>query len=340
MAETHEPALDEIRWSSPPYAQSMGGIHTNTAYHRHSTIAVLPYFYISPFFDVTSNNNTINTQAQHNPAQSYLISTRAAFEDRLRTMQGLEFMVAHDPSENGTKFDHTGIWVIRKQVRRKKQEAEDEVTAISSYYIVGENIYMATTVGHILGARLLSTISLLNRTIATASVLPTFTPALGHTYLPPAPKPLTSTINAPASQTSKESTPMPGTQESIMTKVSMNPTLLDHDFYSNQLLEESFSMSIRYRHEYMDESPLIGEPGSFKMSKTREAQQQAAQPKAKPAGVPAKPPTPQIKTDVADAKRKDGVGAEKSPISPFAKVKKARRKSKPAGSPTTPKTPK
>ncbi|KAL8946000.1 MAG: hypothetical protein Q9183_007968, partial [Haloplaca sp. 2 TL-2023] len=195
MAETHEPALDEIQWKSPPDAQSMGGIHTNT---------VLPYFYISPFFDATSNNATINTQATHNPALSYLIQTRAAFEDRLKTMQGLEFMVAHDPSENDTKFGHNGVWVIRKQNRRKKQGAEDEVTAISSYYIIGENIYMASSIGHILGARLLSTISLLNKTIATASVLPNFTPALGHTYLPPAPKPLMSSINPPASQTSKE----------------------------------------------------------------------------------------------------------------------------------------
>ena len=90
----------------------------------------------------------------------------------------------------------------------------------------------------------------------------------------------------------------------------------------------------------MDENPLVGEPGSFKITKTREVQQPAAQPKAKSAAVPTKPPAPQIKTDVADAKKKDGIGAEKSPMSPFAKVKKARRKSKPAGSPTTPKTPK
>ena len=69
-------------------------------------------------------------------------------------MQGLEFMVTYDPSENDSKPDHHGVWVIRKQNRRKRQGAQDEVTAISSYYVVGENVYMAPSVGNILGSRL------------------------------------------------------------------------------------------------------------------------------------------------------------------------------------------
>ena len=69
-------------------------------------------------------------------------------------MQGLEFMVTHDPSENDTKPDHSGVWVVRKQNRRKRQGAPDEVTGISSYYVVGENVYMAPSVGNILGSRL------------------------------------------------------------------------------------------------------------------------------------------------------------------------------------------
>lgn len=117
-------------------------------------ISVLPYFYESPFYDATSNNATITTQAFHNQAMYYLLQTREAFEGRLKTMQGLEFMVAHDPSDNGAKHDNSGIWVIRKQNRRKRQGVEDETTPISSYYVVGENIYMASSLGNILGARL------------------------------------------------------------------------------------------------------------------------------------------------------------------------------------------
>ncbi|KAL8724731.1 MAG: hypothetical protein Q9181_006695 [Wetmoreana brouardii] len=329
MATTQEPSLDEIQWKAPPIAQSMGGIQTNT---------VLPYFYHSPFFDATSNNATITTQATHNPALFYLIQTREAFEGRLRTMQGLEFMVAHDPSENGTRIENSGVWIIRKQNRRKRAGAEDEITPISSYYVVGENVYMAPTLGRVLAARLLSTVSSLNKIIATASGLSTFTPALGHTYLSPASKPLVSALNNQPSQTSKETTPMPGNQDAASTTPQLNSkTLMDHDFYSPQMLQESLNLSLQYGHEYMDETPLVGEPGSFKITKTREAQQPAPQPKSKAAAIPAKPSTPQITTDVPNPKRKDSMGAEKSPTSAVIKEKKVRRKSRPAGSTTTPK---
>ena len=124
------------------------------------SLAVLPYFAESPFFDATSNNATLTTQALYNPNMYYIIQTREAFEGRLRTMQGLEFMVTHDPSENDSKREHSGVWVIRKQIRRKKQGAQDEVTGISSYYVVGENVYMAPSMASILGSRLVCAIVL------------------------------------------------------------------------------------------------------------------------------------------------------------------------------------
>ncbi|KAI4188746.1 MAG: hypothetical protein L6R41_001936 [Letrouitia leprolyta] len=320
MTTTQDSQLDEIQWKAPLLAQSMGGIQTNT---------VLPYFSESPYFDATSNNATIMTQATHNPALFYLIQTREAFEARLRTMQGLEFMVVHDPSENGTKLDHSGVWVIRRQLRRKRAGTEDEVTPISSYYVVGENIYMASSLGNVLGARLLTTVTALNKVIATASDLPIFTPTLGYTYLPLAPKALNSA-------TSKEGTPVPGSQESNLTK-PVSKQFLDQDLQSAQLLQNSLNLSLRYGHEYMDENPLVGEPGSFIITKTREAQQPLSQPKAKPVATATKPLTPQIKTDIPEPKRKPSMGTEKSPTTPGTREKKARRKSRPATSVTTPK---
>ena len=69
-------------------------------------------------------------------------------------MQGLEFMVSHDPSEGDTKLNHSGVWVIRKQQRRKRQGMQDEVVGISSYYVVGETIFMASSVTNIISSRL------------------------------------------------------------------------------------------------------------------------------------------------------------------------------------------
>lgn len=166
-----------------------------------SLSTVLPYFAESPFFDATSNNATLTTQAFFNPNMFYIIQTREAFEGRLRTMQGLEFMVTHDPSENDTKPGHNGVWVIRKQNRRKRQGAQDEITGISSYYVVGENVYMAPSVGNILGSRLVcaSVLLLLGRADLEASalhshfphkttfhrVLPSQLYSFARSYLPP-----------------------------------------------------------------------------------------------------------------------------------------------------------
>lgn len=121
--------------------------------------AVLPYFSHSPFFDVTSNNAFITNQATYNPNMFHLIQTREAFEGHLRTMQGLEYMVTQDPSNNGSKADHSGVWIIQKRQRRKRPGSDDELVGISSYFLVGENIYMAPSVANVLGTRMVCCIT-------------------------------------------------------------------------------------------------------------------------------------------------------------------------------------
>ena len=69
-------------------------------------------------------------------------------------MQGLEFIVSADPSDNGRKIENSGVWVIRKQIRRKRPGVEDEILPINSYFVVGENVYMAPSVGSILNNRM------------------------------------------------------------------------------------------------------------------------------------------------------------------------------------------
>lgn len=135
--------LDEMQWASPPLAQTMMGIHENSVLH---------YFSNSPFFDPTSNNAILVSQANYNPNMIEFVQTRAAFEGRLRTMAGLEFMIAEQPAEMAPGTG-TGVWVIRKQTRRKRQGEEDEIVVHSTYFVVGENIYMAPTVADVLGSR-------------------------------------------------------------------------------------------------------------------------------------------------------------------------------------------
>jgi mediator of RNA polymerase II transcription subunit 6 len=138
------PPLDEIQWRAPP--QFEGGIHSNS---------VLYYFSESPFFDKTSNNEVVFQQGLNNPNMTQFLATRELFEGRLKSMSGLEFIVAQEPAETGPGAG-TGVWVINKQTRRKRQGEEDEVTVHATYFIVGGNIYMAPSLADIISSRIAS----------------------------------------------------------------------------------------------------------------------------------------------------------------------------------------
>ena len=207
-------------------------------------------------------------------------------------------MIASDPGSNPPGLENNKLWVIRKQMRRKRPGQDDEVTPLSSYFVVGDHIYMAPTIGSIIESRLvfqtspnpsspctnpfkLSTVNSLTKLFATASPLPIFNPSLGHTYVPPAPKSL-ATPSLQTTQASITSTPLPEglsqasslpskgqhSQSSTTTKTSSqsNPTFRR----SNNILAESLALSQRYRYEYMDENPLQGEPGAFVIQKSHQ----------------------------------------------------------------------
>lgn len=266
-------------------------------------------------------------------------------------MQGLEFMVTHVPSEKDKRLEDSGVWVIRKQIRKKRQGKQDEVTPISSYYVVGENIYMAPSVGNIISCRILATASSLTKLLSLASTLPTFTPALGHTYLPSTPKNPTSGASFQATQTSKvstpiagNSTPLSGTQATMSTKKdSLVRKAVDNS--DLQMLSDSYRLALSYGDEYMDENPIIGEPGSFKLAKSRSLQLSTSATSSMSAikadsqqslkvatPIPMKAAvTPQLKTeDLPAPVKKVNKGGDKSPTTPLGKEKK-RKKSKVPG---------
>lgn len=130
---------------------------------------------------------------------------------------------------------------------------------------------------------------------------------------------------------------MPGTQDSTKPPLITKSTS-DSEYQGLQLLAESYNLSSRYGKEYMDENPLVGEPGSFILSKSREAGPAVAHPQTKAPAPPKLATSPDVKTAVMPLPgKKSAKGAEKSPVSPGTKEKKQRRKSKAAGSTTTPK---
>jgi hypothetical protein len=80
-------------------------------------------------------------------------------------MQGLEFVVSYDPlqatAQTNGQFAHepSNVWVIRKQNRRKRAGLDDEVTVMSTYFIVGDCIYMAPSVASVVGNRIVSCVT-------------------------------------------------------------------------------------------------------------------------------------------------------------------------------------
>jgi len=116
---------------------------------------VLFYFARSPFFDPTSNNAAIETQATYNPDMMQFLETRDRFEAQLRTMQGLEYLVHLSPKDFGPEAAiGQGVWVIRKQNRRKRAGYADGITILGTYFVVGDHIYMAPSVANVLQARI------------------------------------------------------------------------------------------------------------------------------------------------------------------------------------------
>lgn len=172
-----ETPLDEIQWRSPEALTEMSGLHSNTILH---------YFSRSPFFDETSNNAILTNQALNNMNMYHLIQTREAFEGRLKTMSGLEYVVAQEPAEMGPGMG-TGVWIIRKQTRTKNMgyernrikkdedaakhagydtgyerrwaefEGDDMLEVHGCYFISNENIYMAPTSWDVAEGKLVST---------------------------------------------------------------------------------------------------------------------------------------------------------------------------------------
>lgn len=135
----------------------------------------------------------------------------------------------------------------------------------------------------------------------------------------------------------------------IQTTTHSTKSVPSHDsiaeYEETQMFLEALNLSRRYGKEYMDDAPLVGEPGNFRSSKVRDAAvvtKDAAtndpQPPIPPKETrPAHSPPPPIQTDVPQvASRKSAKAGDRSPTTPSGREKPKRRKSKPAVTPTEP----
>lgn len=315
---------------------------------------MLYYFATSPFFDQTSNNSSIVQQSVYNPVIAQEIFTRRGLEERLKSMSGLEYVVAYDPFESEAKFEgpkgpeFSNIWIIYKQQRRKKSGNPDDVTILAVYYVVGDSIYMAPSVHKavsnrtvrnptsganlVTNIRQLSTATALDKILSISSELSQNSLNHKQANLPEHAK---SIAQEQTAQHSDENIPheviRPRTVRSKKREL-LSSLHIREDRQDSAALKEAFSLSLSYRHDYMDEQPLVGEPGNFMVARMDAPLSSTKSVEDKPNGNDRAPPAPPpLQIDISStASRPSAKNGDGSPLSASTRDKTKRRKSKQA----------
>lgn len=184
-----------------------------------------------------------------------------------------------------------------------------------------------------------------------ATDLQFYTPDRGYTYHSPIASTKSKPLNSlESTRTSRAGSPIPDTASQTSLQPAAGAKESQTQGNDDRAIANSFSLAVRWGNEYMDENPLIGEPGALKLSSTSrqlkdqqdrnsaaEASKTAQKEKEREAesarvSVAATPTPAPIKTDL----KKSSMSKGKSPIGAVSDggIKKAgRRKSTKPGTP-------
>jgi mediator of RNA polymerase II transcription subunit 6 len=305
-----------------------------------------------------SNNSAIINEAKRYPEKAHLLHDRKAFEDAVRAMAsgGLQFLIVGEPQAPDSP------WIMQKQQRTVRRGQEDEIEILATYWISGDRITVVPSVADVLQSRLLSVTLALGNFFELAQQLDNYTPATGHSYLPPSYKPPKKAgPGAPSRATSPgadQSSQVPTGSQSVVGASSSTKSA--ESAFPDDLFLHSLRLTNQYGNEYADENPLLGEPGAFVFSSTTErvAAQNAAQAAAfqksqdsqsaasETTNVTKTPGGSQLKsfdgentssTAAPTPKPPSAPGSRKGSVAKLPKTKEARRKSKATTtSPTSP----
>ncbi|RVX69802.1 hypothetical protein B0A52_06447 [Exophiala mesophila] len=317
MTEAKEDLTEKAHYDPQWIAWNGGYLHSNN---------VLFYFATSPFFDQVSGNQSLTTQWTNTPNQNDILGTRQKFEANLRHQRGLQYVVDHDPLEEKVFVDGpngreaSNVWVIRKQHR--ENESESGVTVLGYYYIVNDVIYQAPSVASVLNYRMLNTVGTLNKMFSGPSELSSFTPSHGHSYSKPTQKSTAQALTG-ALPSNTEDGSTAEAQASSTDKPSSSSQIEESDDSSQQILWNALRMTLQYGKEYMDQVPLVGEPGNFRFTKARDPPPSLAKGSVGPTATGS--PLPSRAASAVPAPKANADGDKSAP---YAATTKKRRKSK------------
>lgn len=335
------PPLDEQEYVDPQMPLA----------HLDSDNNIIFYHMNSPFFEPQSNNTAVYSTAQGHPNGMQLLNDRPTYEAELRKYNaGTQFIVASEPKGEGQP------WLIQRQQKVENRETGNSETEVEgNYYTQGTRLLMAPSLLDIVHARLLTVSTRMQQMAELSKNMSHWSPATGHTYMPPSYEPTKATtsasrIGSPTLVPTDPDAPASQSQTKDAT-AAIDPGASTTQF-SDDLFMHSLNLTHAYGDEYMDENPLLGEPGAFVFTNSKshvdarnKAQEQASQTSlaSQPTSlktdirstsvVPSAAATPKgIATPMAlDAPSRKGsvVGLPKE-------ERRKRRKSKGLTSPTTP----
>jgi mediator of RNA polymerase II transcription subunit 6 len=222
----------------------------------------MQYFYLSPFFDPTSNNNVLMQQLQYNPALASKITSQEAFDEQMKSLRGVEYVIAAGSQE-------TGVWVVRKQQRRQPREmvvgggagrVVEDVSVLATYYVVGENIYQAPSVGSVLGMRMAN----VTRSLRRALVIAGGAVAAGGRGKEKEEK--GESLGKRSGEAGSQETLVPSSTQAssvagagVVKRRDVGRVVADV-----QLMQRAMLLAVRHQGEFMDDhAPLLGDPGSL-----------------------------------------------------------------------------
>lgn len=240
---------------------------------------------MSIFADSQSSNNIIITQSWGNPEfEEQYLSTREVFEKNLEQRIGIQYVVVHDPMATQTYVDGqpNPLWIIRKQ-NRLETGPHGKIEILDYFYIAKDVVFQAPRLDSILSYRLVNASRAIDGLVNMLPSLLNFSASNGYSYTEPKQQSKKTTTGIDSLQ-SKIASPAPDiTEHSQLTKETQSLNVQsDLEQSDERTMREALQLTLRYGKQYADDAPLIGEPGNFRYSTSKDTTQ-GLRPKDTPA---------------------------------------------------------
>ncbi|KAG9200645.1 Mediator of RNA polymerase II transcription subunit 6 [Epicoccum nigrum] len=270
------PPLDEQEYVDPQMPLAHLDADNNAIFHLMN----------SPFFDGASNNSAVYSIAQGHPNGMQILNDRPTYEAELRKYNlGLQYIVAGEPKAEGQP------WLIQRQRKVLDMNGNPDTVNEGNFYTQGTRLLMAPSMLDVVQARLLTVSTRMQQMAELSKNMSHWSPATGHTYLPPSYE-LAKATDTASRAASRAASPIlapadlpdaAASQATAKDGSTTTPAAPGDSGFNDAFFLHSLHLTHAYGDEHMDANPLLGEPGAFVFANSRshiDARNKAAQEQA------------------------------------------------------------